>query len=146
MSETTYPPALDEIIEMFVEAPPRDRLDYLLEFSDGLPDLPERLQSSRDAAEQVHECQSPVFLITEREGERVRFYIDIPREAPTVRGFAGILHQALDGATAAQIVATPQDLYERLGLTQLLSPQRLNGLTALLQTMKRSALRVQNAG
>ena len=53
------PPALQEIVEQFREATPRERMELLLEFSDGLPPLPERLQSRRDQMEQVHECQAP---------------------------------------------------------------------------------------
>ncbi|MGZ4745126.1 MAG: cysteine desulfuration protein SufE, partial [Oryzihumus sp.] len=36
------PTALAEIAEDFSSVPVRDRLELLLEFSDGLPDLPER--------------------------------------------------------------------------------------------------------
>ena len=64
MSETNIaekiercPPALQAIIQEFREVTPRERLEILLEYSDDLPDLPERLQASRDAMEQIHECQ-----------------------------------------------------------------------------------------
>lgn len=68
------PPPLQEIINEFREAAPRERLDYLLEYAMNLPDLPERLQSSRDEMEQVHECQTPVFLHTEIDQGKVAFF------------------------------------------------------------------------
>lgn len=145
MSEQAWPDSLQEIVEMFAEAPPRDRLDLLLEFAETMPDLPPDLQAARDEMDQVHECASPVFLKTRLEDGLVYYDIDVPREAPTVRGFASILYRGLNGATPAAIAATPIDLYERLGLNQVLSPQRLNGLTALLVHMKRNAQRLASA-
>jgi len=56
------PEALQEIIETFHDAAPEERLDMLLEYALNMPDLPEELLSARDTMEQVHECQTPVFL------------------------------------------------------------------------------------
>ncbi len=139
MNDSPLSPALQEIVEMFQEAEPRDRVSMLLDFSESLPDLPPDLAARRDQMEHVHECQSPVFLLTHEENGHIFYDIDIPREAPTVRGFASILWQGLNGATPAEIAHTPLDLYSLLGLDKVLSHQRLNGLTALLAYMKRNA-------
>ena len=61
------------------------------------------------------------------------------RDHTPVRGFAGILYEGLNGAPPTAIVATPNDLYQQLGLHKVLSPLRLRGLTALLSRMKRNA-------
>ena len=118
----------------------------LLEFSDDLPPLPERLHAQRDAMEQVHECQSPVFLHSELQGNRqdrqVEFYLDIPPEAPTVRGYAGILVDGLNHTSPAVVLATPEDVYMLLGLHEAITPQRLRGLHALLVYMKRQVQRL----
>jgi cysteine desulfuration protein SufE len=95
--------------------------------------------------EQVHECQTPVFLLAQLADGKVYYHIDVPQEAPTVRGFAGILYEGLNGAPPAAIVATPNDLYQRLGLHKVLSPLRLRGLTALLSRMKRNAQELASA-
>jgi cysteine desulfuration protein SufE len=139
MNNAEWPEALQEIIETFHDASPEERLDILLEYALDLPDLPEELQNARDTMEQVHECQTPVFLLARLEDGKVYYHIDVPREAPTVRGFAGILYDGLNGAPPAAIVATPNDLYQQLGLHRVLSPLRLRGLTALLSRMKRNA-------
>ena len=139
MSNTEWPEALQEIVETFRDASPEERLDILLEYALELPDLPEELQQARDTMEQVHECQTPVFLLARLEDGKVYYQIDVPHEAPTVRGFAGILYEGLNGAPPAAIVATPNDLYQQLGLHKVLSPLRLRGLTALLGRMKRNA-------
>lgn len=123
-------------------AEPRERLEYLVEFAMELPDLPERLMPLRDQMEQVHECQSPVFLHTELEAGKIHFYFDIPREAPTVRGYAGVLAEGLNGATPEEILATPADVYMLLGLHEAITPQRLRGLHSLMIYMQRQVQKV----
>jgi cysteine desulfuration protein SufE len=145
MSDHQWPEALQEIIDMFDDAPPEERLDMLLEFALSMPDLPEELHDARDTMEQVHECQSPVFLLSKLQDGKVYYYFDVPREAPTVRGFAGILYEGLNGASPEAITATPNDLYQRLGLHKVLSPLRLRGLTALLSRMKHNARKLASA-
>ena len=145
MSDAAWPEALQEIIDLFEDADPEERLEILLEFAMTMPDLPEDLQNARDSMEQVHECQSPVFLLAKLEDGKVFYHLDVPREAPTVRGFAGILHQGLSGAKPEAITATPNDLYQRMGLHKVLSPLRLRGLTALLGRMKRNAQELAGA-
>lgn len=139
MSEAQWPAALQEIVELFQETPAQDRLELLLDYAMRMPDIPEELQPIRDQMEPVPECQSPVYLFARIDDGRVHYDIDVPREAPTVRGFAGILYDGLNDATPEAIAATPNDLYERLGLHQVLSPQRVRGLSALLWRMKRRA-------
>lgn len=131
------PPALQTIIEDFREAPPRDRMEYLLEYAMSLPPLPDRFQSQRDNMEQVHECQTPVFLATEIENNVVHFYLDIPMESPTVRGYASILVEGLEGASPEEVLNTPDDVYMLLGLHEVITPQRVRGLHALLGYMKK---------
>ena len=134
------PPALQGIIRDFQDVEPRERLEYLLEYAMDLPELPARLQGARDAMEQVHECQSPVFLHTEMDNGRVWLFLDIPVEAPTVRGYGSILVSGLNGAEAEDILRTPEDVYMLLGLHEAISPQRLRGLHALMVYIKRQVV------
>ncbi len=131
------PPALQAIVSDFREATPHERLEYLLEFSDSLPPLPAHLQSKRDQMEQVHECQTPVFLFTELEDNKVRFALDIPPESPTIRGYASILVEGLEDASPQAVLDTPDDVYLLLGLSEVITPQRVRGLHALLSYMKK---------
>jgi len=135
------PPALAEIVDDFTTLPIRDRLQLLLEFSRELPDLPPRLAEHPELLEPVPECQSPLFLVTEIESDRpdpeVHLYFSAPPEAPTTRGFAGILHQGLNGLPASTVLAVPDDLSHRLGLAAAVSPLRLNGMAAMLFRIKR---------
>ena len=141
------PTAFAEIAEDFSTATTRQRLDLLLEFSDELPALPERFHDARDSLERVDECQSPVFLTVEVEPDAdrtVHLFFDAPAEAPTTRGFAGILHAGLDGLGAAQVLAVPDDAPMRLGLAEAVSPLRLRGMVGMLGRIKRQ-VRVKSA-
>ncbi|MCC9078476.1 SufE family protein [Litorilinea aerophila] len=137
------PPSLQTIIREFREVTPRERLEYLLEYAMDLPELPAHLAEQRDAMEQVHECQTPVFLHTELEDGHVHFYLDIPQESPTVRGYAAVLAEGLNGTSPEEVLATPEDVYLLLGLQEAITPQRLRGLHALMVYMKRQVKRLQ---
>lgn len=134
------PPALREIVDDFQAVEPAERLEYLLDFAMGMPDLPERLQGQRDQMEQVHECQSPVYVFTEIEDGAVHFFIDVPRESPTVRGYAAIVAEGLDGASPDEVLQTPEDIHYLLGLQEAISHQRLRGLHALMGYLKRQVV------
>lgn len=142
MSETSaIPPRLREIIEEFKEGDRTEKLELLLDFANRMPELPEHLRG-RQGMEQVHECMTPVFVHAEREGEGVVFHFDVPEEAPTTRGYAALLGEGLRGSTPQAILAVPGDFFTEMGLHQILSPQRLNGISAILAYMKRQALRL----
>ena len=88
--------------------------------------------------EPVPECQSPLFLhVDTADPARIRLFFSAPAEAPTTRGFASILATGLDGQSAADILAVPDDFYTELGLAKLISPLRLRGMSAMLARIKR---------
>ncbi|ROS62286.1 cysteine desulfuration protein SufE [Frigoribacterium sp. PhB160] len=141
MSDATagaLPAHLAEIREEFLALELRDRLQLLLEFSNELPDLPERYVGHPDLLERVEECQSPVFIFVEVVDGRVAMHATAPREAPTTRGFASILAQGLSGLTVDEVLRdVPDDYPQTIGLAQAVSPLRLRGMTALLGRAKR---------
>jgi cysteine desulfuration protein SufE len=136
----TMPPQLAELVDDFADVGPKDRLQLLLELSRELPELPERYTDAADTMEQVHECQSPLFLAVEVDADqerRVHLFFSAPPEAPTTRGFASIMHTGLDGEPAADVLAVPDDFYTALGLAQAVSPLRLRGMAAMLARIKK---------
>lgn len=131
------PQKLTEIVEEFADAPREIVLEMLLEFSDAVPPLPAEL-AGHEGMEQVPECQTPFFLRASVQPDgTVATYFDCPPEAPTTRAFAGILAEGLAGAQASEILAVPDDLYQRMGLAQVISPLRVRGGTAVLGRLKR---------
>ena len=134
----SMPQKLETIVTEFREAPASFRLPILLEYSKKVPPLPQYLEEHRESMEQVHECQTPFFLAEEIDEEgRVTLHFDAPQEAPTTRSFAGVLHEGLDGLTVEEILAVPDDFYTKMGLTEVISPLRLRGISAILWRLKR---------
>jgi cysteine desulfuration protein SufE len=132
----SLPAPLAEVVSDFADVAGQDKLQLLLEFSDELPELPADLEQA--AMEPVPECQSPLFLhVDAGDPAHVRLYFSAPAEAPTTRGFASILAAGLDGQSAADILAVPDDFYSDLGLAALISPLRLRGMAAMLARIKR---------
>ncbi len=131
----TLPAALAEIVDDFTALGDSDKVTLLLDFSSELPDLPDTLATA--AMEPVPECQSPVFLsVDASDRSSVQLYFSAPPEAPTTRGFASILHQGLNGASADEIVSVPADFYHDLGLDKAVSPLRLRGMAGMLARIK----------
>jgi len=135
---TDIPAALAEIRDDFLAFSEKERLLLLLEFSNGLPELPERYRDNPELLERVDECQSPVFLFVEvSPAGRVDVHATAPAEAPTTRGFASILAQGLSGLSAAEVLAVRDDFPLQLGLTTVVSPLRLRGMSGMLWRIKR---------
>ena len=131
------PPPLRAIIEDFRTMEPRERLESLLDFAINMPELPGFLHDARDQMEQVHECQTPTFVFTDIVDAGVHVYIDVPKESPTVRGYAAIVQEGLERAAPDDVLQTPDDIYYLLGLHEAISPQRLRGLHVLMAYLKR---------
>ncbi|GAA5150451.1 SufE family protein [Pseudonocardia eucalypti] len=136
-STSELPPRLAELVDDFAGVGVKDRLQLLLELSEELPKLPAKYDGHREDMEQVHECQTPLFLAVEvDEGRTVHLYFDAPPEAPTTRGFASIMHTGLDGESADTVLNVPNDFYLKLGLGEAVSPLRLRGMAAMLARIK----------
>lgn len=133
------PPKLAEIIEDFSLCEGREKLELLLQYADGLPPLPEEYQNHPERMKQVHECMTPVFIQAKLDRGQITYYFDVPAEAPTVRGFAAVMGAGINGSTPVEVLAIPADFYLQMGLDQVLTQRRLNGISAILAYMKRLA-------
>ena len=134
------PASMAEIVEDFQALPDRERLQLLLEFSQGLRPLPAEFEGHLEKMERVDECQSPLFLaveVGEDAPHTVHLFFDAPPEAPTTRGFAGILHEGLDGLPASEVLAVPDDAPYSFALADAVSPLRLRGMVGMLSRIKR---------
>jgi cysteine desulfuration protein SufE len=131
---------LDTLVKRFQGTNRDTRLEMLLDLSERLPPLPDRFHHARDTGiNRVTECQTPVFLYGELQDGKFQLYADVPREAPTVRGFVSLLMRGLNGAPPDEVSAMPGDLLDRLQLSEVLGMTRTQGLTAVVQRVKRMA-------
>jgi cysteine desulfuration protein SufE len=135
----SLPERLANVVNDFLAAPPELRTELLLEHAERLPALPAELAGpeGRDRFEQVEECQTPFFLATDIAAGHVSLYFDCPPQAPTTRGFAGVLHAGLDGAAVEEVLGVPADFHHGMGLAEVISPLRMRGMDAILFRLKR---------
>ncbi|NPV77486.1 MAG: SufE family protein [Anaerolineae bacterium] len=134
------PERLAEIIADFKLAEGREKLELLLEYSQNLAPLPEALNHPHAPMEPVPECMTPVSVTAEIQNGGMVFYFRIPEESPTVRGYAAIIADGLKGASPEQVMNLPADFFLEMGLQQVLTPQRLNGMSAIIAHVKRLAM------
>ncbi|NJL31267.1 MAG: SufE family protein [Phycisphaerales bacterium] len=132
------PTPLDDIMDTFASVDQDTRLELLLDYAQRLPALPKHLQTQRDMGmNKVEECQTPVFLWIEHEGEKVRIFADVAEEAPTIRGLISIMVHGLDGATPEEVQALPGDLLAKLGLSGVIRMNRAVGLAAMIARIRK---------
>jgi cysteine desulfuration protein SufE len=134
----SIPPKLARVVDRFSRAPKELRVQALLQYAQKVPPLPDDLLHDRSSLEQVHECQTPFFLATRVDADgAVHLFFDAPVESPTVRGFAGILFEGLEGASRQDVLDVPPAFYTGMGLESVVSPLRLRGMSAILGRLQR---------
>jgi cysteine desulfuration protein SufE len=131
----TLPASLDQIVKLMRDSDRSLRIEAMLDYSRRIPPVPDRIDVG--SLDRVHECQTPFFVATEVDPDgSVHMYFDAPQESPTVRGFAGILLDGLDGEQAQVILDVPDDFYYDMGLDEVVTPLRLRGMGAILRRIK----------
>ncbi len=117
-----------------------DRYRYVIELGRTLAPLPE---DEHSAANKVNGCTSQVWLSRQvarsEAGEPVLTYLG-DSDAHIVRGLMAILLTLMSGRTAKEILAAdPIQLFDELGFKEHLTPQRSNGLRAMVDRIRRDA-------
>jgi cysteine desulfuration protein SufE len=135
----SLPEKLQKVVDRFAAAPRELKGQALLQYANRVPPLPPEFADDPNRLARVHECQSPFFLATEiDDGGGVHFFFDCPPETPTVRGFAGIVREGLDGEHYSVVLEVPTTFYAAMGLEEVVSPLRLRGMRAILAAVRRS--------
>ncbi|PZU93491.1 MAG: cysteine desulfuration protein SufE [Chelatococcus sp.] len=132
---------LDEIISNFDLLDEwDDRYRYLIELGKDLEPLPD---GGHDDANKVRGCASQVWLAVQREGgpgPGTVLHFRGDSDAHIVRGLVALALAIYSGHTAEDILATDAfPLYEKLGLAAHLTPQRSNGVRAMIERIKSDA-------
>jgi cysteine desulfuration protein SufE len=140
LNETRQAPGFEEILADFELLDDwEDRYRYVIELGRKLEPLPE---AERSPANKVQGCVSQVWLSThvDRSGGKPRLTFVGDSDAHIVRGLIAILFALYSGKTAEDIVSI--DAAQRLGqlhLKEHLTPQRSNGLMAMVKRIRSDA-------
>ena len=135
-------PNFDELLEEFSELTEWDeRYEYIIDLGKQLPALPEELQIESNT---VKGCMSTVWMVlgqdeTASPEKKVRIQAD--SDSLIIKGLIVVLLSLFDGHTPKEIIEQDErQIFTDLGLDQNLSPQRRNGLFAMVQRIKQRAV------
>ncbi|MGI8526180.1 MAG: SufE family protein [Pseudolabrys sp.] len=132
---------IDEIIENFALLDQwDDRYRYVIELGRTLPPLPE---DEHVEANKVRGCASQVWLTTHVKPDGAAaptLSFDGDSDAHIVRGLIAILFAIYSGKPADEILSTDaRAIFDGLGLRENLTPQRSNGLHAMVERIRAEA-------
>jgi cysteine desulfuration protein SufE len=113
----------------------QDRYEHLIELG---KDLPLIAPDKKTDGNIVRGCQSRVWLDAAYDNGLVHFTAD--SDAMITKGLVALLVRVLNDRTPKEIIDTPLTFIDAIGLREHLSPNRSNGLAAMLDQMKRYAL------
>jgi cysteine desulfuration protein SufE len=133
--------AFEEIVETFEFLDDwEDRYRHVIEIGRAMTPLD---PAFRVPATKVDGCASQVWILPQISGSGLDAVFDFRGEsdAMIVRGLIAILHALYSGLTVAEVsrVDAPAEL-ARLGLDEHLSSQRSNGLRAMVERIRKTAM------
>lgn len=122
-----------------------DRYRYLIQLGRKLPPFPEAL---KDEAHRVQGCTSNVWLASEVSDEAPgRLQLLAESDAHIVKGLAALLLVMYQGKTPEEVLALDaRAILDRLDLQAHLSPNRSNGLFAMVERIRSYAAAALAAG
>lgn len=126
---------IDEIIESFSLLDDwESRYSLLIDLGKNLPDFPEHLKSDENL---IKGCLSKVWMVPQIKQGIFTFIGD--SDAHIVRGLVGLLHIIYSGQPVDSLkVIDIEGIFEKLSLIQNLSPNRRNGVFAMIEKIKAS--------
>lgn len=115
-----------------------ERYRYVIDLGRDLKPYPE---SARDGAHKVNGCVSQVWLkstLGDGADPIIEFVGD--SDAHIVRGLVAIMMALYSGKKASEILSVdPEAVLKKLGLNENLTPQRSNGLRAMVRRIRNEA-------
>ena len=118
----------------------QDRYEHLIELG---KDLPMIAPENKTEENLVRGCQSRVWLNAELKNDLVHFTAD--SDAMITKGIVALLVRVYNDRTPQEILGASTEFIDRIGLREHLSPNRSNGLSAMMDQMKRYALAFSSA-
>ena len=108
-----------------------DRYQYIIDMGRRLPPFPDELRTEEH---RIRGCQSQVWFVAEKKGDRLEFRAI--SDAAIVSGLIALLLRLYSGRRPQDILDTPPDFVNALGLDSHLSPTRSTGLSSMLDAIR----------
>ncbi|MDX1401602.1 MAG: SufE family protein [Kiloniellales bacterium] len=129
---------VEELIEDFEYLESwEDRFRYIIDLGRKLEPMDEALKTEET---KVDGCTSQVWIVAGKEGNPPVLHFSADSDAHIVRGLIAILLTIYDGRTAREILdLDAKKMIARLGFAEHLSPNRANGLFAMVGRIRQFA-------
>jgi cysteine desulfuration protein SufE len=112
-----------------------DKYAYIIELGKSLSAIDENYRKDNYL---IKGCQSQVWLHAIHKDGKVFYAGD--SDALITKGIVNLLIKVLSGCTPQEIIDTPMDYINKIGLKEHLSPTRANGLLSMIRQMKLYAM------
>ncbi|WP_020591956.1 SufE family protein [Kiloniella laminariae] len=140
MSVAVTESSIEDLIESFEFLDDwEERYRYIIDMGRKLSPMDEALKTE---SSRVQGCTSQVWLVCNPDQEQtpVRLNFIADSDAHIVRGLVAVLMMIFSGRTAQEILDTDiEDILKRLEFAQHLSPNRANGLHAMVKRIQATA-------
>jgi len=113
-----------------------ERYAYLIELGQKMPPLPDEYKTEENI---VRGCQSTVWLHEECKDGTLELQAD--SDSLIVKGLAALLMQVYSGQPAEEAATAELRFFDETGLNKHLSSQRTNGLMAMIEEIRKFAIR-----
>ena len=113
-----------------------DRLTYLIELGQALPEMPE---SDKTAENKVKGCVSNVWLVSSVDNSGAAPVLSFRGQSDAIitKGLVAVLIALYSGRPAADIAQTDAiEWFRKIGLSEHLGMQRSNGLVAMVNRIR----------
>ncbi len=125
----------EELIEEFAMFDdPMDKYEYIIDLG---KDLPEMADSLKTEERLVKGCQSKVWLDAKEKDGLIHYSAD--SNTVITKGIIAILVRLLSARTPDEILSEDLSVLTKIDLRAHLSSQRSNGLTSMIDLMKKYA-------
>lgn len=115
-----------------------NRYNYIIELGKALPPISEEGMKDENL---IKGCQSKVWLNASFEEENIVFEAD--SDSTLVKGLVSLLVKVFSHRKSEDIINLEPYFMEKIGLKQMLSMNRANGLAAMVKQIKFYALAMQ---
>ena len=115
-----------------------DKYTHIIEMARDLAPLSEAEKTEQNI---VRGCQSQVWLVAGVENDQVVFRAD--SDAVITKGLIAMLVRVLSGHPPQEIIDADLSFLDQIGVREHLSPNRSNGLSAMMKQMKYYAVALQ---
>jgi cysteine desulfuration protein SufE len=118
-----------------------DKYKLIIEKAKEAEPFPEEERTEKN---KIDGCQSQVWFTAKFEDGKVKLWAD--SDAVLVKGMTAMLVYVYSGHTPDEILSSPPEFLNKIGITEHLSPTRKNGLNAMLKQIQLYALAFKALG